>query len=175
MHGPVNLRYVYTVQNRKKRFVARQKFKGKSCRISMGKLKICISLKVTWFHNIAFSRHQLQRFLLCAMYLNNTQRAHCCVSMATMVTADAPQRFAIGTLPILLDSFVVRPRNKILSRVTNVLEPLSITRHDKYAAKVCDFVRNDRRADEEAERFYSSCHDHWREHLWIRSFFSLRP
>jgi len=44
------------------------------------------------------------------------------------------------------------------------LGPLSITRHDKSAAEVCDFVRNNRRAsiceaDEEAERFYGSCHD----------------
>lgn len=44
------------------------------------------------------------------------------------------------------------------------LGPLSATRHDKSAAQMCDFGRNDRRVsiceeDEEAEIFYGSCHD----------------
>jgi len=30
----------------------------------MGTLKIFILLKLTWLHNIAFSRHHLQRFTL---------------------------------------------------------------------------------------------------------------
>jgi hypothetical protein len=50
------------------------------------------------------------------------------------------------------------------------LGALSTIRHDKSAAKVCDFVLSNRRvsiceADEEAEIFYGSCHDNSREHL----------
>jgi hypothetical protein len=56
---------IYTVQKKKKYFVARQKVKGKSCSISMETLKIFILLKVTWLHDIAFLRHHLKRFILC--------------------------------------------------------------------------------------------------------------
>ena len=78
--------------------------------------------------------------------------------------ADAPQRFLIGTLPILLNGSVVMTEEQKSVKSDERLGPLSTTRHDKSAAEVCDFVRNERRvsiceAGQEAEIFYGSCHD----------------
>jgi hypothetical protein len=81
------------------------------------------------------------------------------------VHADAPKWYVTR-------GSVVWPRNKSVKSDERPGRP-STTRHEKSVAKVCYFVRNDRRVsicevDEEEGIFYALCHANWREHLWTR-------
>jgi len=75
---------------------------------------------------------------------------------------DVPQRFLTSTLPFLLDGSVLWPRNKILSKVTNVLDPfqpLDTINLQLTCVILCEIT----------EELAFLKRINWREHLWIRS------
>jgi hypothetical protein len=161
-----------------KYFVARQTFKRKICRISMGTLKIFMMLRVTWLLNKKGTHYCIYKASPSTFYIVWHVAQQCTEDPllrfhGSNVYAYAQQRYVTGTLPIA-GWFRLMTEELKSVKSDERLGPISTNRHDKSAAKVCDFVRNDRRVricevDEGVEIFYGSCHDNWREHLWIRS------
>ena len=112
-------------------FCSSSKIRRKIRRISIGKLRIFILLKVTWLHNIAFSRHQLKRFTLCAMYCTSTiHRGHTVAFPWQQRLRGCATMNRYGHIAYLAGWFRCMTEEQKSVQSDERLEPLSITRHD---------------------------------------------